>query len=304
MGWNLQSVEWFKRELLAMVSANLDSDGLKDTIIPGVKLFKVTEAIQCAPAVYEPAIIIILNGQKEAILNGKRFSYDNESFMSCTFSIPVEAGTPQASISEPLVGVYVSLDTRVMTELVVKLGTEATQLSTRPADSDGLILSSWNSRFANALYRLIQTLDDPVEANILGDSRLKEFYFAVLRSDAGQGIMASFNLGNDMARAIEYLTSNLSNDINIESVAAKIGMSRAVFHRKFKHATSMSPLQFVKSMRLNKAAMKIASGKTVSEAAMDVGYISASQFSREFKRLYGKTPKQWRSEPSVIMSLR
>ena len=70
-------------------------------------------------------------------------------------------------------------------------------------------------------------------------------------------------------------------------------MSRAVFHRKFKQATLMSPIQFMKSMRLNNAAMQIASGKNVSEAAMSVGYVSSSQFSREFKRLYGLSPKQW-----------
>ena len=76
-------------------------------------------------------------------------------------------------------------------------------------------------------------------------------------------------------------------------MAGRVGMSRAVFHRKFKQATTMSPIQFVKSMRLNTAAMQIANGKTVSEAAMAVGYVSSSQFSREFKRLYGQSPKQW-----------
>jgi AraC-like DNA-binding protein len=76
-------------------------------------------------------------------------------------------------------------------------------------------------------------------------------------------------------------------------MAAKIGVSRAVLHRKFKDATSMSPIQFVKSMRLNTAAMKIAAGMNVSSAAMSVGYVSSSQFSREFKRMYGQSPKQW-----------
>jgi len=70
-------------------------------------------------------------------------------------------------------------------------------------------------------------------------------------------------------------------------------MSRAVFHRKFKQATNMSPIQFVKSMRLNSAAMQIARGTHVNVAAMAVGYVSSSQFSREFKRMYGQSPKQW-----------
>ena len=76
-------------------------------------------------------------------------------------------------------------------------------------------------------------------------------------------------------------------------------MSRAVFHRKFKQVTTMAPIQFVKSMRLNNAAMKIAGGMTVNEAAADVGYVSPSQFSREFKRLYGKSPRQWSDSQQI-----
>jgi AraC-like DNA-binding protein len=94
----------------------------------------------------------------------------------------------------------------------------------------------------------------------------------------------------------------LDKTVTIEDMATQVGMSRAVFHRKFKEATTMSPIQFVKSIRLNKAAMKMASGMNVNEAAMEVGYVSSSQFSREFKRMYGQSPKQWSSSkqlPSV-----
>lgn len=81
--------------------------------------------------------------------------------------------------------------------------------------------------------------------------------------------------------------------MTIDDMADQSGMSRAVFHRKFKQATNMSPIQFVKSMRLNNAAMKIAEGTNVNVAAMDVGYASSSQFSREFKRMYGQSPREW-----------
>ena len=96
-----------------------------------------------------------------------------------------------------------------------------------------------------------------------------------------------------IARAIAYLSSRREETVSIEEMAAQVGMSRAVFHRKFKQATTMSPIQFVKSMRLNSAAMKIAGGMNVNEAALGVGYVSSSQFSREFKRMYGQSPKHW-----------
>ena len=80
-------------------------------------------------------------------------------------------------------------------------------------------------------------------------------------------------------------------------------MSRAVFHRKFKLATKMSPIQFIKAMRLNHAAMKISHGVNVSQAALAVGYSSSSQFSREFKRMYGSSPKQWSQTAITIPTI-
>ncbi|PPK48878.1 MULTISPECIES: AraC family transcriptional regulator [Marinobacter] len=162
--------------------------------------------------------------------------------------------------------------------------------SSRP---QGLSTARWNQGFADALYRLLQLDENPVDLSILGKSRLHEFYYELLKGEAGHSFRNAFGVGNEIARSIEFLSSNLDKTVTIEDLADQAGMSRAVFHRKFKQATNMSPIQFLKSMRLNKAAMKIAEGQNVSVAAMDVGYLSSSQFSREFKRLYGLSPKQW-----------
>lgn len=135
--------------------------------------------------------------------------------------------------------------------------------------------------------------DSPADTAVLGNSRLRELYYTILKGDAGDSARRTFGVGNEIARAIDYLSSNLDKAITIEDISEQVGMSRAVFHRKFKQATTMSPIQFAKSMRLNTAAMKMAGGMNVNEAAIEVGYVSSSQFSREFKRLYGQSPKQW-----------
>lgn len=131
---------------------------------------------------------------------------------------------------------------------------------------------------------------------MLASTRLRELYYSVLKGEAGSTVRGSFGVGNAIGRAIEYLASHVNENVTIDDMASKIGMSKAVFHRKFKQATTMSPIQFVKSMRLNNAAKRIAEGTNVSVAAMDVGYISSSQFSRDFKRMYGLSPKQWEKE--------
>jgi AraC-like DNA-binding protein len=104
-----------------------------------------------------------------------------------------------------------------------------------------------------------------------------------------------------ISRALTFLNTNLHEAISIDELAQAAGMSRAVFHRKFKEATTYSPIQFIKLHRLNEASRLIVNGSTVGDAAYRVGYSSQSQFSREFRRYFGKSPHQWgleqRSEP-------
>nr|WP_283107813.1 AraC family transcriptional regulator [Shewanella basaltis] len=283
-----------KQKIKQLVEKRITADGMVETAIKGVSLFKITQAMPCAPALYEPTVVVILNGRKEAILDGHRYIYDNSQYMCCTVSLPVEAGTPEASTEEPLLGVYISLDTQVMTELAIEMEsvTGAIKQPKTSSQPQSLSLANWDDAFADALLRLLQ-LDGTMDAAILGESRLRELYYAVLKGDAGISARRAFGVGNEIARSIEYLSTNLSKNVTIDELASLVGMSRAVFHRKFKQATRMSPIQFMKSMRLNHAAMRIAAGMNVSEAAMKVGYVSSSQFSREFKRMYGKSPKQW-----------
>ena len=290
-----------KQKIKQLVEKRISADGMIETAIKGVSLFKITQAMPCAPALYEPTVVVILNGRKEAILDGDRYIYDNSQYMCCTVSLPVEAGTPEASPEEPLLGVYISLDTQVMTELAIEMesvtgGIKQPKSSSQP---QGLSLANWDDNFADALLRLLQ-LDGSMDASILGESRLRELYYAVLKGDAGISARRAFGIGNEIARSIEYLSLNLGKNVTIDELASLVGMSRAVFHRKFKQATRMSPIQFMKSMRLNHAAMRIAAGMNVSEAAMKVGYVSSSQFSREFKRMYGTSPKQWSQSKALI----
>ena len=268
---------------------------MMETGVKGVKLFRVMESLRCAPAVYEPTVVAIVNGEKEAILDGKRHVYDSSRYMCCTISMPVEAGTPLASPDNPLLGVSISLDTKVMTELAIEMERASGAIRKPKSGSlpQGLTLARWDGSFTESLLRLLQASDNPTDNAILGVGRLRELYYAVLKGDAGDSARRAFGVGNEIARAIEYLSSRLDEAVTIDEMAAQVGMSRAVFHRKFKQATTMSPIQFVKSMRLNSAAMKIVGGMNVNEAAMDVGYVSSSQFSREFKRLYGQSPRQW-----------
>jgi AraC-like DNA-binding protein len=287
-------------EIKTLIEKLADGEGMVETSVQGVQVFRITEQIRCAPAVYEPAVIALVSGTKQAILDGNKFTYDSGKYLCCSMSMPVEAGIHTATPDNPLFGAYISLNTNTMTELAFQMENNAGAVDKPKAGllPQGVALSQWDNTFTDALLRLLQLADNPSDTSVLGAGRLREFYYAVLKGDAGASARRAFGAGNEIARAIEYLSARLHETVVIEEVAAHAGMSRAVFHRKFKQATTMSPIQFVKAMRLNTAAMKIASGMSVNEAAMQVGYVSTSQFSREFKRMYGQSPGQWsRSNP-------
>ncbi len=293
-----------KDQIKQLIEQHLPEAGLVQTALQGVQLFRVTESVPCVPAVYEPTVVAIVSGVKEAILDGQHHAYDSNQYMLCPMTMPVEAGTPQASPENPLIGVVISLDPRVMRELALEMDNAPGVI--RKADgaaSSGLSLAGWDSGFTQALLRLLELIDKPTDAAVLGTGRLRELYYAVLKGEAGAAARRAFGVGNEIARAIDYLSARLNEPVTIDDLASQVSMSRAVFHRRFKQATTMSPIQFVKSMRLNNAAMKIAGGMNVSEAAWEVGYTSSSQFSREFKRLYGQSPRQWSHGAQASMSM-
>jgi AraC-like DNA-binding protein len=293
-----------KEQIKQLIERRLPEAGLFDTALKGVQLFRVTEAIPCAPAVYLPTVVAIVSGTKEAVLDGEHHIYGSDKYLMCPMTLPVEAGTPQASQDDPLLGVVIALDPRVMRELAMEIETIGGGNRRPQAGAvSALPLASWDAGFTQALLRLLDLLDNPLDVAILGSGRLRELYYAILNGEAGTAARRAFGVGNEIARTIDYLSNHLTEQVSIDDMAEHVGMSRAVFHRRFKEATTMSPIQFVKSMRLNNAAMNIAGGKTVSEAAWDVGYQSASQFSREFKRMYGQSPRQWSQATQVPAGL-
>lgn len=293
-----------KHQIKHLVDSRIQQDGLIETGVPGVRLFRATTSVPCAPAIYEPSVIAILCGAKEAVLDGAHYVYDAREYLCCPLSMPLKAGTPTASPENPLLGVYISLDPRLMTELALEMDSAAGSVRSAASAplSHGIRLAHWDADFTDALLRVLLLGNNETDRAVLGRSRLRELYYAILKGEAGAFARQAFGVGNAIARSITHVSAHLDAPISIDDMANRAGMSRAVFHRKFKQATTLSPIQFLKSMRLNTAAMKIAGGAAVNQAAMDVGYQSPSQFSREFKRMYGQSPRQWSDTQRALLA--
>ncbi|NEQ46163.1 MAG: AraC family transcriptional regulator [Leptolyngbya sp. SIOISBB] len=281
-------------KIIELIDRHAISEGVTETPIEGLQLFRQSHLVERLPGVYNPSICVIVQGQKRAYLNGKTHIYDRGQYLCSTLPIPVEAEVFKASSAKPLLGLLLSLETRSMFETVLEMAALDRGSASKAKVLPGLTVAKWDEDFATGLQRLLALLDDPVALDILGSGRLKELMFAVLRGQAGGAFFHAFGGGmQQISRALTFLKANLHEVLSIDELAKEAGMSRAVFHRKFKEVTTYSPIQFIKLHRLNEASRLIVNGSTAGDAANRVGYSSQSQFSRDFRRYFGKSPYQW-----------
>lgn len=283
-------------QLLTVIDRIAPHSGIHDTPLAGVQVFRVTEPIDRAPGVYPPSVCAILQGSKRAYYDGATHTYDDQHYLCNSMPLPVEAEVPEASPERPVLGLLVSLETPAMGETLVAYETSPVDVVPETeATGPGLVVTSWDPEFRSALFRLIEVLDDPVALHVLGSARLREFLFSVLRGPAGVHLRRRLGKGSRISRVVGHIRENLAEPLAVDDLARQVGMSRAVFHRRFKEATSQSPIQFIKALRLNDAAMLITQGLSVGAAATRVGYSNPSQFSREFRRQFGRPPRDWRA---------
>lgn len=284
-----------KQILYELVARHAAVEGLTSTPIEGLQLLRISQPIERLPAITPASMCCLVQGSKRAYLGGVAHTYDPDHYLCASMPLPVEAEVPFATAAEPVLGVMLDLDTLMMAETLVSY--EAVAHSGRSEStrelSPGLIIARMDNAFVEAVGRLLQLLDNPAALHVLASGRLREVLFAIIEGEAGPLVRRTFNGALEITRVLAYLRENLSEPVSVDDLARRAGMSRAVFHRRFKDATTFSPLQFIKTMRLSHAAMQLVSGETVNVAAEAVGYVSPSQFSREFRRQFGASPRQW-----------
>ena len=286
-----------------LIARHTPPEGGQCSPLEGIQLFRVVEPVERLPGVYSPAICMVAEGRKHAYLDGRCYAYESGHFLCGTMPLPVEGEVPFASEDQPLLGLTVDLESQVMAEAVVEYEACIGLTPKLPAvdTTPGFVVSRWEPQLSDALQRLLELLDDPLSQRVLAKARLRELCFAILQSAAAPHIRRAFGSAHHLSQALNHIRDNLHQALTVDELAERAGMSRAVFDRRFKEATSYSPLQFIKALRLNEAAMRIAQGMSISQAADSVGYFSSSQFSREFKRHFGATPREWwkSSEASI-----
>ncbi len=282
-------------EFIHLLEKHSPDEGANLTIVPNLKTWKMSEPYKLTPQVYEPCIIICAQGKKNIFLSGKQYDYNPGSFMTIFAPMVLECELIEASPEKPLLAAIIQFDRNRIFQMILKMEQVPPQIikQNTPNNVSGIFSASLRQDLLYVVIRLLKTLDEPNEAKILGKSIIDEIYFRILSDE--QGGMLKFHLQQrgqirEISRAVEYVHQNLDKSMSIDDLADIVNMSNSGFHKKFKEVMHLSPLQYAKSIKLNKAQSYIMEGKNVSEAGFMVGYNSSAQFSREYKRFFGLSP--------------
>ncbi|WP_202901312.1 AraC family transcriptional regulator [Chania multitudinisentens] len=266
--------------------------GYTSSPVPKVKILYVDDYWPRQPVMYEPGIVIIFQGYKVGYCGSKVFQYDPRHYLLMTVPLPFECET-FASVEQPLVGLGVSIDAQMLQDLLIDIGDDDYLMQPR-AESCGVNLSPLTDEMLCATERLLDVMARPLDARVLGPQIVRELLYYVLCGSCGASLQELANRHthfSQIAKVLRRIESQYADNLNVEQLANEVNMSVSAFHHNFKAVTNTSPLQYVKSYRLHKARLlMVHDGLKASTAAIRVGYESASQFSREFKRLFGVTP--------------
>lgn len=268
------------------------TEGFTLTPLEGVKLMRWNRSLPRSPVLYEPSIVVICSGRKIGYLGQEVFHYNPQHFLVLSVPLPFESETI-ASEEEPLMGISIRINIPILSELILMLdqGSSHSELGTH-----GMVSTPLDAKLSNTVLRLLQALTSANDTDILGHSILREIHYRVLTSNQGEAIRALLSQQNHLgkiSKALRRIHSDFADDLNVAKLADETGMSLAAFHASFKAVTATSPIQYLKTTRLHKARLLMfQDGTSAAHASAKVGYESPSQFSREFKRLFGKTPME------------
>lgn len=278
--------------MVACMKMLAPQEGYTLTALPGVRLLRSNRPLSMTPVLYEPGIVIVCQGRKRGFWADKVYLYDAQHYLAVAVPVPFTMET-DATAAAPLLAIYIGLDFTVLGALALQLDEVAGTPSARPV---GMVSTPMDDRLADTVLRLLEALTSPVETALLGQSIVREIYLRVLDGDQGPALraaLASQGQFGKIARAVRRIHTTFKDRLSVDCLAGEAGMSVPTFHAHFRTVTHSSPMQYLKSVRLHQARLLMLRNEmTAAAAGAEVGYESASQFSREFKRLFERSPGQ------------
>ena len=279
-----------RKRLASLLDEVAVHEGMNRTLVEGVEVARVSQSVPRAPVVYQPKILVVGQGRKRAYLGGEVYRYDPFNYLVLSVPLPAECET-EATPEEPLLLLAIAVEPTLLGEMLLEMDDLPMPVGPTPR---GISSTPMSEELGGAVIRLLECLKSPPDSRILGRQTVREIVYRVFQGEQGGALRALASRDDHfarIARVLRHVHADYARSVSVEELARRAGMSVAAFHHYFKLVTASSPLQYLKRVRLDQARRLMAhDGYNAGTAARAVGYESPSQFSREFKRLFGVTP--------------
>jgi AraC-like DNA-binding protein len=277
--------------LARTIAAHIRVDGKEATGVPGLSLYRRSAPTECLCATYEPELIVFVQGEKRINVGGTTHVCNGSTFLLTSIEMPVVSQVTRASKEEPILGLILRLEMPAVREILSQEEFLAPEVST---GARGMAVGVTSVELLSACSRLLDLLDTPQDIPFLSGLMQREILYRLLRSPQGKHLRAIATLGeqsNRTAKAVAWLRSHYDKPLRVEELATVAQMGVSTLHHHFRSLTAMSPLQYQKRLRLHAARVHmLTNGLDAASAAFEVGYESASQFTREYSRFFGQPP--------------
>ncbi|GIO32186.1 MULTISPECIES: AraC family transcriptional regulator [Paenibacillus] len=286
-----QRLEHALKQLAFLIRRHAPEGGIHRTAIPSLTLMHATRLSEPLESIYKPSICVVAQGAKVAALADESYRYDPSTYLVTSVELPMMGRIVEASPEIPYLSLKLGFDIDVILEIMEK----ANRPAPAPAEAArGIAVNQTSPALLEALVRLVQLLDAPEDIPVLAPLAIREVLYRMLQGEQA-ALLCQFAIsgshGYNIAQAIRLINRQYDHPLAVEQLAKTVNMSVSAFHKHFKRVTAMSPLQYQKTVRLQEARrLMLTESLQASDAAFRVGYESASQFSREYARMYGKPP--------------
>jgi len=265
------------------------------TSIDGVLVMKAAEPYPPTPTTYGKVFALIGQGTKRCAVGDRVYDYGPGQYLVTSVELPVTSYFTRASRNEPGLGVGLTLDPSVVAEMLLLRRADGRSNPGTGSALPGIAVSVASAELLDAVARLLRLLDRPADIDALAPLIKREIVWRLINSDHG-GVVRQLGLSDSnfsqIARAVRWIRDHYSERFLVDDLARQSGMSTSAFHRNFQTVTGMSPIQFQKQIRLRQARLQLAADPNdIAGVGRRVGYDSPSQFSREYRRMFGASPR-------------
>lgn len=276
-------------KMIEIVQRCANENTVTSTPMNAFSMFKASKPTQCDATMYKPSLVVTLQGSKMISLFGDKQPLSAGKGLISSIDIPILSRIADASVDKPYLSVVFELDINMVTDLIQEID----QATYREPHSQAISISTLPESLMDAVFRVVNLLDNPKDIAVIYPMLQREVIYRLLLSEQGsrlRHLCIQDSSSHKVSQAIKYLNQHFDQPMKVESLAQYVNMSVSSLHQHFKAITTLTPLQFQKQLRLHQARNQILQNVDISVAAYQVGYESASQFSREYSRLFGLSP--------------